>query len=475
MNQVPSSATYNVKAVVTETGLKPDTLRAWERRYGLPQPERSNGGHRLYSRRDVDTVLWLIARQEEGLSISHAVAMWEKLVVEGRDPLASAADHSRDEPDTSLSSALEAGHPIAELRQRWIAACLAFDEPRAQRVLDQAFALYAAESVCFEVLQKGLAEIGQGWYEGNITVQQEHFASALAIRRLDALIMGTPPPTRPGRILIGCPPEERHTFSPLFLALLLRRHGWDALYLGVNVPLEQMSQTLENSHADLLILSAQQLHTAASLLEVAESVAAQGRMLAYGGLVFNMLPQLRERVPGFFLGERLEETPRVVARLLTSRNSPEPVKSVPEDYRQALAAYGDQYPLIEATTWQTASELGMPAGQLSRANRSLSQNIIAALKFGDISLAGADMDWVSGLLFRRDVPPDLRRAYLSAYAEAAEARLDDRGRLVVDWLRSLLAASDRGGRRADAPPAMADRRHVRRRSAQNGAVNGAAR
>lgn len=62
----PRTPTFNLKAVVQETGIKPDTLRAWERRYGLPEPDRSTGGHRLYSQRNIDTLRWLIARQEEG-------------------------------------------------------------------------------------------------------------------------------------------------------------------------------------------------------------------------------------------------------------------------------------------------------------------------------------------------------------------------------------------------------------------------
>ncbi len=58
---------YNLKAVVQETGLKPDTLRAWERRYGsLPEPNRTGGGHRLYSQQDINTLKWLLARQDEG-------------------------------------------------------------------------------------------------------------------------------------------------------------------------------------------------------------------------------------------------------------------------------------------------------------------------------------------------------------------------------------------------------------------------
>ena len=69
---------YNLKAVVLETGLKPDTLRAWERRYGLPTPNRSDGGHRLYSERDIQVLKWLVARQQAGLSISRAAELWQR-------------------------------------------------------------------------------------------------------------------------------------------------------------------------------------------------------------------------------------------------------------------------------------------------------------------------------------------------------------------------------------------------------------
>ena len=55
--------------------------------------------------------------------------------------------------------------------------------------------------VCLEILQRGLSVIGSGWYEGKVSVQQEHFSSALAMRRLQAMIAANPPPSRPGRII----------------------------------------------------------------------------------------------------------------------------------------------------------------------------------------------------------------------------------------------------------------------------------
>jgi DNA-binding transcriptional MerR regulator len=261
MATLEETPTFNLKAVVQETGLKPDTLRAWERRYGLPQPARSAGGHRLYSQHDIDILKWLIARQEEGLSISRAVDLWQQLVEEGKDPFWEMA---AEEEGLAGPAPLEVGDTLAQLRASWVEACLEFDEPRAEYVLAQAFALYPPKTACLELLQKGLSQLGERWYQGEVTAQQEHFASALAMRHLEALIGINPPPTRSGRILIGCAPEEEHAFSPLLLALLLRRRGWDVVYLGANVPIDRLEGTIAHVEPDLVVLTAQML-AAASL------------------------------------------------------------------------------------------------------------------------------------------------------------------------------------------------------------------
>ena len=78
---------YNLGAITRETGLHPDTLRAWERRYNLPQPTRSEGGQRLYSQRDLEIVRWLIKQQETGLRISQAAELFHTQTEAGIDPL----------------------------------------------------------------------------------------------------------------------------------------------------------------------------------------------------------------------------------------------------------------------------------------------------------------------------------------------------------------------------------------------------
>jgi MerR family transcriptional regulator, light-induced transcriptional regulator len=422
----------NLKAVVQQTGLNADTLRAWERRYGLPSPERSGGRQRLYTRRDVDTIKWLMARQREGLSIKHAVELWRQLEAEGRDPLQTLGPVLSPVPPVPAPP-LEGG-TLAQLREDWLAACLVYDEQRAEQVVAQAFALYPAETVALELLQKAMAQVGEGWYREEVTVQQEHFCSALVVRRLETLIVASPLPSRPGRILAACPPGEHHVISLLLLTLLLRRRGWEVVYLGADVPAERLETTVAATRPHLVILAAQQLHTAATLLEVAHIVQRQGIPLAYGGLIFNLLPALRARIPGHFLGERLDAAPPAVeALMLAPRLVPE-AHPVSEAYDRAREHYLERQGLIEADLGPALEAMGLAPRHLALANRELALNIEAALALGDMDFLGTDVAWVEGLLSHFHLPLALLHGYLRAYDQAARNHLDRRGEPILAWL-----------------------------------------
>ena len=135
---------------------------------------------------------------------------------------------------------------------QWIEACLEFSESAAEQTLNLAFSLFPVESVCIHVLQRGMSEIGERWYENRASVQQEHFASGLAMRRLDALLSAAPAPTRRETVVVGCPSDEWHALTPLLLSLLLRRRGLNVIYLGADVPSEQFSNTVQDLKANLV-------------------------------------------------------------------------------------------------------------------------------------------------------------------------------------------------------------------------------
>lgn len=432
--------TFNLKAVVQETGLKPDTLRAWERRYGLPQPERTDGGHRVYSKRDIETLKWLVARQQEGMSISRAINLWHQLESDGKDPLLVA--EFGESAISSLPPVYSGGEKTKELSQAWVAACLEFDEQKADQVLNQAFALYSPELVCFEVLQKALTEIGDGWHKGEITIQQEHFASALAMRRLESMVAATPPPSRPGKFLVGCAPGEEHTFNPLLLTYLLRRNGWEAIYLGANVPAHKMEITVAQTKPQLVILTAQQLNTAASLLEMTLILRREDVAVAYGGLIFNIWPAIRKRIPAHFLGERMDLAPQAVEKILRSLHPLPPVEPLSKVCQEALDQFHDRRASIEARVWEILEPEGLSYSYLASLNGTLARNIRAALILGNIEYIGTSLSWMKGLFDDESMTTERLSNYLMAYHQAAQDHLGEAARPILEWFASLIPAKN---------------------------------
>jgi DNA-binding transcriptional MerR regulator len=444
MTQTHDTPIFNLKAVVQETGLKPDTLRAWERRYGLPEPQRTASGHRLYTQRDIDTLKWLIARQNEGLNISRAVALWHELEADKIDPLnphimpSAAGSQLPIPPQVALPSGRSAD-TISTLRDQWVAACLTFDEQAAEATLSSAFALFPVETVCLALIQRGLAMIGVGWYEGKITVQQEHFASALAMRRLETLLAATPIPTRSERILLGCPPEESHTFVPLVLALLLRRRGWNVLYLGADIPIRSLELTVKTTRPALVILTAQQLSTAASLFEMSQVLLAERVALGFGGMIFNEISGLAAVIPGYFLGNQLDSAIQQIEQIMPAPRPQAAQQQVDRIYIDALHHFQNRRARIEADIWKNLEQSGMPQRHLSAANANLGRNIIAALTLGNMEFLGADMAWIEGLLVHHyQMPLHLLDEYLAAYYAAARTHLTPKGGPVLRWLAQLI-------------------------------------
>ncbi|MCE5257812.1 MAG: MerR family transcriptional regulator [Chloroflexi bacterium] len=425
------SPLYNLSAVLKETGIKADTLRAWERRYGLPQPRRTAGGHRLYSARDLQTIQWLKMRLSEGLSISSAVGMWQEILGSGRDPLAEYVPP----PDPSASSGTEAS--IHTLRDNWLIACLAFAERQAEDTLNLAFALYPVETVCSAILQQGLNILGQRWYEGKCTVQQEHFASSLVIRRLEILKTVTPPPTQSKSILIGCPAGEHHFLPALFLSLYLRRSGYTVISLGADIPLEQLQETTATISPDLVIMMAQHLPSAATLRSAALLLREQNTPLAYGGLVFNRIPRLRERIPAHFLGEKLERAAQAAACLLTY--PPPLAPAMRSEFVQCAGLLKEKRPLVELALSRDLKTHGVSIEYLREANAYFGDWLIAALDLGDLSLLENDIIWLKGLLAGHDASAGQLIPFFSYYSRAIERILGQGGAPIANWLDSYIS------------------------------------
>lgn len=299
---------YNTKAVAQETGVPADTFRAWERRYGVPRPQRTEGGHRLYSERDIATIRWLRDRTAEGLTISQAIA----LMTDGSDTnlawLSTAVD---TEP-----------HTWDRLNSRLYAALADFDSTRADQILGEAFALYPLEEVFLKLVQPVMVEIGEQWHNGKLTVTAEHFATQFIRRKLASLFNTYNITDGRGLLLLGCAPSEQHDLGALMLAVFLVRHGWQVVYLGPEVPLKDLLDTVRQLQPDMVCMAASTTETAMQLLEVGRAITALSPpypQFAYGGRAFNLNPMLCQRMPGIFLGKDAQEAVDMVADIMGNR------------------------------------------------------------------------------------------------------------------------------------------------------------
>ena len=214
------------------TGVKPDLLRAWERRYSLLEPERSAGGFRLYPASSIDRVTAMQEQLARGFSAAEAARL---AVLEGDTPTRSA---STDALVAELTAALED-----------------YDEPLAQGVIDRMLSAFSVDAILRDALLPFLHELGLRWERGEVSVAQEHFASSVIRGRLLGLARGWGAGNGPAAIL-ACPPGEEHDLGLLALGIVLHDRGWRVAYLGPDTPMETLAGAAARVSAKVIVLAA---------------------------------------------------------------------------------------------------------------------------------------------------------------------------------------------------------------------------
>jgi MerR family transcriptional regulator, light-induced transcriptional regulator len=218
------------------SGVSPELLRAWERRYGLLRPTRSSGGLRLYSLDDLERVRLMRRHIDGGLAAAEAAA------------LVSRSPVGEDAGETAVVSPPQAQSELA-------AALDAFDEPSAQAVIDRLLATTTLDAFLTEVALPYLRDLGDRWERGKASVAQEHFASSILRGRLLGLSRGWGLGLGP-LALLACLPGEQHELGLVAFGLALRARGWRIGYLGSDAPLDTVARAADSLRPDLVVLSA---------------------------------------------------------------------------------------------------------------------------------------------------------------------------------------------------------------------------
>lgn len=238
-----------MRVVIRRTGLSPDLLRAWERRYGVVAPSRSDGGQRLYSDADIERLTLLRRATSLGRNIGQVAEL---------DDSALARLVEEDEAATPAPAPAAGGDPLPAAETylaRALRAVEAMDATLLESTLRSAAISLPIAALTERVVAPLLTQVGTRWHHGTLRASHEHLASAASRRILSwvasqaAIDAGAP------GIVVTTPAGQVHEIGALLAAATAATEGWRVIYLGADLPAEDIAAAVTESGAEVVALS----------------------------------------------------------------------------------------------------------------------------------------------------------------------------------------------------------------------------
>lgn len=231
--------TYSIKDLEKLSRVKAHTIRIWEKRYGLLQPDRTNTNIREYSDDDLRRILNIALLNDRGLKISRIAKL--------SDP----------EIKARILELEGVGGTAPDVVESLIASTVEFDAERFERLLAGGVLRLGFERFMYEVIIPFMQRVGVLWQVGAMKPGQEHFVSNLLRQKVIAAIDGCVPstPRAAGRVVMFLPEGELHEIGLLFGHYLLKRAGHEVLYLGQTLPKEDLIAVLDRRSTDVVVTS----------------------------------------------------------------------------------------------------------------------------------------------------------------------------------------------------------------------------
>jgi len=324
---------YNIKAVVQATSISPSTLRAWERRYNIARPQRSDSGYRLYSERDITVIRWLKTQVDAGMSISQAVSWLGKLISEAgtmeQATLPTAGSGALLHDQTAVLPASYRGkvRDLEILQRELIQTLTNFDEDGADAAIAEAFSIYPVEQVGDKLIIPFLQEISIRQQRGELSITAERFAGHYLSQRLGTLLRLTPNSATGARIWVGSACTGASDAGASLFAIYLRRTGYHVNYLGPNLSSDEenvkdLSHEASRRQLDMILLSATARATAEDVAQLTRQLhqnKLQSTIIAFAGEIYGRNSELRAATPGVYVGAYAKEIVENIGGLLAER------------------------------------------------------------------------------------------------------------------------------------------------------------
>lgn len=228
---------YRIQAVSETTGIPSPTLRAWERRYGVPTPDRTGKGYRLYSERDIEMLTRMRDLCDSGMSASDAARLVGDFFSPSEEPVATPG-----EP-----------HEIAV--QRIVQAVERFDPELLDREIRVAMTMGSASTIFEQIFSPAMRIIGDRWHAGHLSISQEHLATEAISRSSRNLLDIVQPGGSARTVILACWAEEQHALPLYGVAFRLAQWSYRCVVLGPRTPPQAIADAVDRLNPEAVGLS----------------------------------------------------------------------------------------------------------------------------------------------------------------------------------------------------------------------------
>lgn len=314
--QYSQASLFPIRLLAKKTGVGTSTLRAWERRYGLLQPQRTPKGHRVYSEEDVNRVLKILDLVDDGHSLS---GIAEMLATGNLPPSAMSS------PLNVASSMEREPSPVwGQFIQATINATNDFNIERIDAIFNEASSLYPLNMVIEQLIQPTLIYLGEAWKkQPEIGIAEEHFYTSWLKNRIGARFHHVYSLAKGARVICACAPGCFHEIGLMLFSLTALSRGYRVLYFGADLPINQFQHVLKRSAARAIILSVQNEIPENSVNDINHLISTISRPVFIGGLNQSLDESIFEKSGGILLGSNTSIALQVLEKHVPAYTSTE--------------------------------------------------------------------------------------------------------------------------------------------------------
>lgn len=227
---------YSIKDLERLTGIKAHTLRIWEQRYGILNPQRTDTNIRYYLDEDLRKILNVSLLNSNGYKIS------------------KIADLNLTQMNAAVSEITQLADSAESQIESIVFCMMTFDEARFEKVLSGNVLRYGFEKTMIDIIFPFMQRVGNMWLTGTIGPAHEHFISNMVRQKLVVAIDGQLPSPKPDapKYLLFCPDQEYHELGLLFMNYMLRSRNCQTVYVGSSVPIADLEVVYQTHHPQYL-------------------------------------------------------------------------------------------------------------------------------------------------------------------------------------------------------------------------------